>query len=108
MKGEVGSMDCQHMEFNSYFTINRLVDDEGLLTGFHASVRVQCRACNLSFVFLGLPMGMSFDGATVSIDGEELRVAIAPSFEWAGPGKDSTVRGFSANFVRHNEKGGDQ
>jgi len=102
------SNDCQHLDFAVYAAINRLTDSDELLTGFSADVKVNCKVCGLPFVFLGLPMGLNLDGACVSVDGQELRVAIAPSFEWVGPGKVSAVRGFSATFTRGEAKGGDQ
>jgi hypothetical protein len=99
---------CLHENFDSRVGIHRLVDDAGLLTGFQAEITLKCSECDQPFVFLGLPVGLSLDGAAVSIDGQELRVACAPSFDWVGPSKDIGARGFAVKFVRGAEKGGNQ
>lgn len=65
---------CEHPDFIANVTVNRL-EDTG---GFHADVRIQCAVCNLPFQFLGLPGGLLLDGAAVSVDGTEARLAIAP------------------------------
>ena len=41
-------------------------------------VTLVCQECGAPFVFLGLPVGLSMSGATVSVDGTELRIAVAP------------------------------
>lgn len=92
--------DCQHQSFDSFVGIHRLTDANGLLTDFHADIRVTCHECKQKFVWLGVPtVGMSLDGPTVSMDGEELRCPIAPSFAWSGPGEPLAARGFSVRKV---------
>ncbi len=41
-------------------------------------VQVVCRVCGVSFQFLGLPGGLHPDYPTVSVDGTEARLPIAP------------------------------
>jgi len=92
--------DCLHESFDSFVGIHRLTDANGLLTDFHAEIRVSCRHCGQKFVWLGVPaIGMSLDGVTTSLDGEELRCAIAPSFAWNGPGDSFGPRGFTVRKV---------
>jgi len=66
--------DCKHLDFHATVTVNRLED-----TGsFMAEVRIECRQCHLPFQFLGLPIGLHLRGATMNVDGQEARLAIAP------------------------------
>ncbi len=66
--------DCTHDEaHNATITVNFLKD-----TGqFFAEIRIECQ-CGQPFQFLGLPLGVDLNGAAISPDGLELRVAIAP------------------------------
>lgn len=64
----------EHHNFESHVAINRLED-----TGqFAADVHIRCADCNLPFQFLGLPTGLNSEGAAVSVDATEARLAIAP------------------------------
>ena len=67
-------MVCKHEEFDATVGVARL-EDSG---GFVAEIRVKCRQCDKPFQFLGLQPGLDTQGATVSIDGLEARIAIAP------------------------------
>ena len=58
-------------------TVNRLED----ISRFSADVKVKCEDCGLPFRFIGLPAGVDMNGAAVSADGTEARLAIAPSGE---------------------------
>lgn len=65
---------CAHLDFHAQVDINRLED-----TGqFMADVRVRCLHCGLPFEFLGLEPGLDLQGAKVSVDGLEARLAIIP------------------------------
>lgn len=65
---------CKHMSFEANTVINRLED-----TGrFMADITIKCTDCGKPFQFLGLEMGLKMNGATVSPDGLEARLAIAP------------------------------
>lgn len=67
-------MVCQHTKFTASVTVNRLED-----TGrFTADVRISCEECGLPFRFIGLPAGLDLNGASVSVDATEARLAIAP------------------------------
>ena len=70
-------MSCEHKDFHAHVIVNRLED-----TGrFAADVTIKCAECKMPFVFLGLPGGLLADGAAVSFDGTEARLAIAPQKE---------------------------
>lgn len=66
--------DCVHPRFEAQVNVTRL-EDVGRYT---ADVTIRCGMCYLPFQFLGLPAGSLAEGAAVSIDGLEARLAIAP------------------------------
>lgn len=68
---------CEHNDFESHVVISRLED----CGRFAADVTIRCKECNVPFKFLGLPWGVSLEGAAVSVDGTEARLAIAPQGE---------------------------
>jgi hypothetical protein len=49
----------------------------------------------MPFRFIGLPVGLDLEGASVSIDGTEARLAIAPRGEVLTPLTDKECRGFT-------------
>lgn len=63
---------CAHRQFKANVDVSRL-EDSGR---FSADVRIMCADCGTPFRFLGLPCGLDLNGATVSADGEEARMAI--------------------------------
>jgi hypothetical protein len=65
---------CKHLSFGSSVRIARL-EDSGR---FMAEIRINCTECGSPFQFKGLQPGLNLDGATVSIDGLEANIAIAP------------------------------
>lgn len=67
-------MMCKHMEFDANVVVARLED-----TGkFIAQFRINCRECGVPMQFRGLTAGIHLDGACVSVDGLEARIAIVP------------------------------
>lgn len=68
-------MTCEHENFDAHVAVNRLED----VHKFAADITIKCLDCGLSFRFLGLPVGLNLDGATISVDGTELRIAIEPA-----------------------------
>lgn len=86
---------CEHGDFAASVTVNRL-EDSGR---FEADVRITCTQCGVPFRFLGLPAGVDLNGAAVSVDGTEARLAIAP------PGNvasflDGAPQGFTVRRVK--------
>lgn len=65
---------CKHEEFAAAVRVNRIED----IGRFAADITINCRQCGLPFQFLGLEPGVDLQGARVSIDGLEARIAIAP------------------------------
>lgn len=66
---------CDHPGFKVHVVVNRLEDTDQ----FVADIQIDCDVCGLAFQFLGLPAGVNLQGAAVSVDGTEARLAIAPS-----------------------------
>jgi len=65
---------CEHHNFAANVAVNRMED-----TGqFAADVTIRCTDCNLPFQFIGLPTGLNLEGAAVSVDATEARLAIVP------------------------------
>lgn len=65
---------CKHEQFEAKVAVHRL-EDSGR---FSADIQIICVACKEPFRFLGLPPGIDLNGATVSVDGTEARLAIGP------------------------------
>lgn len=63
---------CKHMNFVADVAVNRL-EDSGR---FSADIKINCKECGEPFRFLGLPVGLDLNGACVSVDGTEARLAI--------------------------------
>ena len=72
---------CEHQDFFATVTVNRL-EDSGR---FSADVAIRCQECRTPFRFIGLPGGIDLNGAAVSADGCEARLAIAPQDEVLPP-----------------------
>lgn len=65
---------CKHPEFDASVGVARMED-----TGeFNAEITIKCRACGMPFQWLGLEPGIDTQGARVSVDGIEARIAICP------------------------------
>jgi hypothetical protein len=67
---------CQHENFAANVDVHRLEGCEPMR--FNADVRIECAECGLPFRFIGLPAGTDLNGAAVSVDATEARMAIAP------------------------------
>lgn len=67
-------MTCPHMNFHTDVAVARL-EDSGR---FMAEIRIKCTDCGLPFQFKGLNPGLNLNGAMVSVDGLEARMAIVP------------------------------
>jgi hypothetical protein len=67
-------MACKHEQFHSAIKVARF-EDTG---GFMAEITIECSECHTPMQFLGLQPGLDMQGATVSLDELELRIAICP------------------------------
>lgn len=83
-------MDCKHESFAAEVDVNRL-ETSGR---FSADVRIKCADCGHPMKFLGLPMGLDLNGAAVSANGQEARLAIHPAGEPVPGLSDDAPAGF--------------
>lgn len=67
--------DCPHTRSHKVIAIVTHTQDSGR---FMADVRIECADCGRPFQFIGLPLGLNLNGATMGVDGQEARLAIAP------------------------------
>lgn len=69
------------MNFAAEVNVGRLTgsdEPDAPVRSYLAEIKVSCAECGLPFEFLGLEAGMDTEGAKVSIDGLEARLAITP------------------------------
>lgn len=85
---------CEHKSFACEVDVNRLED----IGRFSADVRIKCMDCGVPFRFIGLPGGLDLNGACVSLDGCEARLAVAPKGEVIPPLEGPV--GFSARRTK--------
>lgn len=67
--------DCLHNKAHKAIVRIDFLEDTGR---FVADVNIECADCGRPFQFLGLPLGLNLDGATMNVDGQTARLAIAP------------------------------
>ena len=77
----MSSGSCKHEAFNAAVNVVRLQDSGK----FVAEITIKCAQCELPFQFIGLPPGVNFDGATVSLDGKEACIGIRPEGSTPNP-----------------------
>lgn len=77
-EAEASSAKCEHTRFFVQANVARCLDDETQqLSHLVAEITIICEDCQEPMSFPGFPAGSSFDHATVSVDGTELRVPMA-------------------------------
>lgn len=74
---------CTHMETNAFVDVTRIKQrddepDDAPVNRYTAELKIMCSNCGVRFKFMGLPMEMDLNGAAVSVDGTEARLAIYP------------------------------
>jgi hypothetical protein len=74
-------MTCMHDDFSAQLRFVRF-EDTG---GFMLEMTISCKSCGVPMQFLGLQAGMDLQGATVSLDGVELRIAMCPQGQKPNP-----------------------
>ncbi len=82
--------ECPHMNFNANVAVARL-EDSGR---FNAEVQICCCDCGRQFQFIGLPLGLNLNGPSMSVDGLEARLAIAPLGSIPQPLDSALLQGF--------------
>ena len=65
---------CDHHNFSAIVNVQRFEDTKQ----FMAEITVKCVDCGRPFQFMGLDPGLDTQGAKVSVDGLEARIAIFP------------------------------
>ena len=89
--GEREVKRCKHEGFEAKVDVDRLVD-----TGrFMADIKIWCTQCEIPMRFIGLPAGLDINGAAVSVDATEARMAIAPKGEVVPALEGGVPAGFS-------------
>lgn len=68
-------MSCKHNKAHKANVAVGCMEDTG---GFIADITIECADCGKKFQFLGLEPGVDTQGARVSVDGLEARIAIVP------------------------------
>jgi hypothetical protein len=71
---------CDHLRFVSQVRVSRLTQPAAQPgpVEFMADVTIECAECGAAFEFMGLPSGVNLQGAAVSPDHQEARLAIRP------------------------------
>lgn len=67
---------CLHNKNTSAEVRLDYLEDSGR---YMVSLSVKCADCGQPFRFMGLPMGLSLNGATINPDGLEARLAVGPA-----------------------------
>lgn len=75
---------CQHTAFVVGTHVNRLLDNNGVVTHFTCDIRVECDDCGEKFVWLGQPC-LHHSEPRVSVDGLKLRAPIVPQAAGQAP-----------------------
>lgn len=73
--GQLKQSNCTHTVEHHADVRIACLEDSGR---FMAEIRIHCARCGIAFQFQGLPLGLHIAGATMSVDGEEARLAVAP------------------------------
>jgi len=66
--------ECKHNKAHKATVAVNYLEDSGR---FVADIRIECE-CGRPFQFIGLPLGLDLNGASMAVDGQEARLAIAP------------------------------
>lgn len=91
---------CPHEAFSAQVNVDRIAEkDGGPITNYMACVQVHCQDCGARFRFIGLPAGLDFNGATVSADAAEARLAILPAGQVVSV-VEGAPQGFSIRRVK--------
>lgn len=67
--------ECKHNTNHRATVAVNYLEDSGR---FCADIRIECGECGRPFQFIGLPLGLDLNGATMDVEGQEARLAIAP------------------------------
>lgn len=82
--------NCKHDNFAAEVDVTKLETSGRMM----ADVRIKCADCDKPLRFIGLPVGLDLNGAAVSADGTEARIAVYPVGEVVPDLKDDAPGGF--------------
>jgi hypothetical protein len=86
---------CAHENFEAAVSVGRMTDgEEGDVVYFEATVKIWCKICHRPMQFVGLPIEEDSQGASISNDGQEAKLAIFPVGDIPQPLDDLLLRGF--------------
>lgn len=99
-------MTCEHQNFSADVDVHRLSDvDDGPITAFRASVRIECADCGEPFRFIGdYPTGLLARQVTRDVRALELSAPIRPASK--PPGWGENVNGFVVTYTGPSPSGG--
>jgi hypothetical protein len=66
---------CDHRQFEAWVELFDLTD----AGRYQLELRVRCAICGAPFRFLGLPIGVDLQGASMNEDGTHARLAVLPA-----------------------------
>lgn len=89
-------MKCEHLDFSADVQVARIEN----VGRFMADVRIKCTHCGEPFRFLGLPAGIDLEGAAVSVDGYEARLAIGTKETVANILESDSITSFTVRKER--------
>lgn len=69
---------CEHLNFKAKVEVNRLLNDEGIVHGYSADIRIECDECSMPFEFVGAPAGWSIEKPMCNVTAQELHAPIRP------------------------------
>lgn len=71
--------DCEHAEFESTVTVNRLQDSpDAPISAYYADVIIRCAQCDEPFLFRGAGIGLRPDRPMTNVEQTEIRLPIVP------------------------------
>lgn len=93
-------MSCKHREQHEATVSVSYLEDSGR---FAADIQIKCAECGRPFRFIGLPVGLNLNGAAVSVDLMEARLAVHPTGEYLPEIPDDMPSGFSVRSLTCGE-----
>lgn len=82
---------CKHNEaHNVVVNVSYMEDSER----FSADIKIECGKCGRPFQFLGMPLGLDLEGVSMTVDGQEAHLAIAPVGTVPQPLDAALLRGY--------------
>lgn len=91
---------CEHENFHTEVGVHRLTNCRmptgGPIIGYTADISIACVDCGERFRWIGLPLGVSGQWPTVSIDGHTMHAPLRPA--GSDPDFGMGIPGFDVRF----------